>query len=102
MATDIKKEIERLRDEIREHIRELGVCGPVSVERFDGKRLPYAENLVNLVVAEDLGGVTMEETMRVLVPGGVVYFNVGSYLPRGATLPSFLCFDCSMHSKESR
>jgi len=55
----------------RETIRRLGIYGPVSVDRFDGKRLPYADNLVNLLVAEDLGGVDMEEVMRVLVPGGV-------------------------------
>jgi outer membrane protein assembly factor BamB len=43
------------------------------VERFDGKRLPYADNLANLVVAEDLGGVAKTEAMRVLAPGGVLY-----------------------------
>ncbi|HUT91899.1 MAG TPA: PQQ-binding-like beta-propeller repeat protein [Thermoguttaceae bacterium] len=57
----------------REHIRELGIYGPVSVDRFDGKGLPYAENLVNLVVAEDLGSVATEEVIRVLAPGGVLY-----------------------------
>ncbi len=57
----------------REHIRKLGIYGPVSVEEFDGKRLPYAENLVNLVVVEALGGITMAEAMRVLAPGGVLY-----------------------------
>ena len=35
-------------------------------------RLPYADNLVNLIVAEDLGDVTLEEAMRVLAPGGVL------------------------------
>jgi len=57
----------------RVHIRKLGIYGPVSVEEFDGKRLPYAENLVNVIVAEDLGGITMAEAMRVLTPGGVLY-----------------------------
>jgi outer membrane protein assembly factor BamB len=57
----------------REYVRQLGIYGPVSVEYFDGKRLPYAENLVNLIVAEDLGEVTMDEAMRVLGPGGAVY-----------------------------
>jgi SAM-dependent methyltransferase len=57
----------------REYIRKLGLYGPVSVDRFDGKRLPYADNLVNLVVAEDIGGVTMAEAMRVLAPGGAAY-----------------------------
>ena len=62
---------ERVR-QAREYLHGLGVYGPVSVERFDGKRLPYADNLVSLVVTEDLGGVAMEEAMRVLAPGGVL------------------------------
>jgi len=57
----------------RKHIRSIGLYGNVSVDRFDGKRLPYIDNLVNLVVAEDLGGVPMEEVMRVLCPNGVAY-----------------------------
>jgi len=61
----------------RQHIRKLGMYGAVSVERFEGKRLPYVDNSVNLVVAEDLGGVTMAEAMRVLAPGGVVYVKKG-------------------------
>ncbi|MGB2823493.1 MAG: PQQ-binding-like beta-propeller repeat protein, partial [Phycisphaerae bacterium] len=55
----------------REHVRSLGLYGKVSVDRLDGKRLPYVENLVNLVVAEDPGGVPMAELMRVLCPNGV-------------------------------
>jgi len=55
----------------REHVRSLGRYGTVSVDRFDGTHLPYAENLVNLLVAEDLGAVSMAEVMRVLVPRGV-------------------------------
>ncbi len=56
----------------REHLRQQGVYGPVSVDRFDGKRLPYADNLVNLVVADALGDVTVDEAMRVLAPGGTL------------------------------
>ena len=33
--------------------------------------LPYVDNLVNLVVSDDLGDVSMDEVMRVLVPHGV-------------------------------
>jgi len=55
----------------REYIRSLGLCGKVSAERFDGRRLPYVDNLVNLLVADDLGGVAMGEVMRILSPGGV-------------------------------
>jgi outer membrane protein assembly factor BamB len=57
----------------REHIRKLGVYGPVSVDLFDGKRLPYADNLVNLVVVEDTGDVPEAELMRMLAPGGTLY-----------------------------
>ena len=56
----------------RAHIRERGVYGPISVETFDGKKLPYAENLVNLLVVEDGYDLPPEECMRVLVPGGVM------------------------------
>ncbi len=51
--------------------RQLG--GKVSADLFDGTHLPYVDNLVNLVVAEDLGSVAMSEVMRVLCPGGVAY-----------------------------
>ena len=55
----------------RTHIRESGLYGPVSVDTFDGRTLPYVDNFVNLVVADDLGQVPMAEVMRVLVPHGV-------------------------------
>jgi outer membrane protein assembly factor BamB len=55
----------------RKHVHQLGLYGPVSVNHFEGKTLPYVDNFVNLVVAERLGGVPMAEVMRVLAPGGV-------------------------------
>ena len=61
----------------RAHIRSLGLYGKVSVDRFSGTRLPYIDNLVNLVVAEDLGKVAMNEVMRVLAPGGVAQVKAG-------------------------
>jgi len=57
----------------RRHIRSLGPYGSVSVDQRTGKRLPYIDNLVNLVVAEDLGGIPIDEVMRVLAPNGVAY-----------------------------
>ena len=57
----------------REYIRSLKLCGKVSVEAFSGESLAYADNLVNLLVADDLGKVTMAEVMRVLAPRGVAY-----------------------------
>ncbi|MBL7038169.1 MAG: PQQ-binding-like beta-propeller repeat protein [Pirellulaceae bacterium] len=61
-------------DGTRKHIRSLGLYGPVSVETFDGKNLPYTDNLVNMVVASGECQVAREEITRVLVPGGVALF----------------------------
>ena len=55
----------------RKHIQSLGLYGPVSVEQWTGDRLPYTDNLVNLVVADNLGKLPMREVLRVLVPNGV-------------------------------
>ncbi|MHC4167244.1 MAG: outer membrane protein assembly factor BamB family protein, partial [Planctomycetota bacterium] len=55
----------------RQHIRSQGVYGKVSVQRLTGTDLPYADNLVNLIVADDLSGITVDEVTRVLRPGGV-------------------------------
>ena len=59
----------------REYIQSKGLYGKVSVDTFDGKRLPHVDNLVNLLVVEELSGVTMKEVMRVLAPRGVAYVN---------------------------
>jgi SAM-dependent methyltransferase len=61
----------------RAAIQTLGLYGPVSVAQFDGKRLPYVENLANVVVADDLGGVARAEAMRVLAPGGALVVKQG-------------------------
>ncbi|MFW6163448.1 MAG: PQQ-binding-like beta-propeller repeat protein, partial [Planctomycetota bacterium] len=61
----------------RQHLHGLGLYGDVSVTRFDGRRLPYTDNLVTLVVAEGLGEVPMAEVFRVLAPGGVAYLRNG-------------------------
>jgi len=57
----------------RGHIRTKGLYGKVAVDTFDGKHLPYVDNLVNVLVTDRLGGVTIEEVMRVLAPLGVAY-----------------------------
>ncbi|HID23835.1 MAG TPA: hypothetical protein EYP14_15755, partial [Planctomycetaceae bacterium] len=48
--------------------------GPVSVEQFDGSRLPYVDNLIDLVVVSDPGRVPVTEILRVLEPDGKAYF----------------------------
>ncbi|MHC4914523.1 MAG: outer membrane protein assembly factor BamB family protein [Planctomycetota bacterium] len=64
----------------RAYIASKGLYGQVSVERCDTKTLPYAENLVNLIVAEDLGallgkGPGLKEIFRVTAPYGVLCFG---------------------------
>jgi outer membrane protein assembly factor BamB len=61
--------------ETREYIQEQGIYGKVSVKRWDHNYLPYTDNLVNLLVAEDPGGVSRNELMRVLAPFGVAYIK---------------------------
>ncbi len=60
-------------DRAREQIRKQGLYGPVTVDRLAGNTLPYVDNMVNLLVAEDLDGIPQEEVLRVLTPRGVAY-----------------------------
>ena len=59
----------------RAYITSRGVYGAVSVQQWTGRRLPYADNLVNLIVAEEPDRVPMDEMMRVLAPKGVAYLK---------------------------
>jgi len=61
----------------REHIRSLNLYGKVSADLWSGNRLPYIDNMVNLVVAENLGDLAIDEVVRVLVPEGVAYIKDG-------------------------
>ena len=56
-------------DAARAHIQAHGLYGAVSVEQLDSPRLPYVDNLVNLLVVSDDCGVSQLE-MRVLWPRG--------------------------------
>lgn len=56
----------------RTYLRSRNLYGAVSAAHYDGKTLPYADNMVNLIVADTLGDVPVEEAMRVLVPRGVL------------------------------
>ena len=59
----------------RQNMQSLGLYGKVSVDTFDGRYLPYIDNVVNLVVSEDLGDVPKDEVMRILAPNGVAYIK---------------------------
>ncbi|MDP6545558.1 MAG: PQQ-binding-like beta-propeller repeat protein [Phycisphaerae bacterium] len=58
-------------DKARKHIQSLGLYGKISVDAFDGEHLPYADNVVNLIVGREQGKVSAKEIQRVLVPLGV-------------------------------
>ena len=58
-------------EQARKHIRSVNLYGTVSVDRLEANHLPYIDNLANLVIAEDLGNITISEVMRVLAPKGV-------------------------------
>ncbi len=55
----------------RGHIAAQGRYGRVSADVWDGRHLPYADNLVNLLVAESAAAPETDEMLRVLAPGGV-------------------------------
>ncbi len=59
----------------RNTIQRQNLYGKVSVNVLSGDSLPYIDNVVNLLVSEDLGAVSMSEVMRVLVPEGVAYIR---------------------------
>lgn len=58
---------------VREYLSSQGMCGAATVREFDGRHLPYIDNMVNLVVVDtkcemqDAGS----EILRVLTPRGV-------------------------------
>jgi len=53
------------------YLRSKNVYGQVSVAKYNGRTLPYGDNIVNLVVVSGECQVPSEEIARVLVPGGV-------------------------------
>jgi len=55
----------------RRHVQSLDLSGPVSIQQWSGTRLPYADNLANLIVVSESASVAREELLRVLAPGGM-------------------------------
>mgnify|MGYP003662969561 CR=1 FL=1 len=64
-------------DKVRNRVRSAGEYGDVAFDAHSGGDLPYVDNLVNLLVAEQLGDVALEEVLRVLVPNGVAMIREG-------------------------
>ena len=59
----------------RDHVRSLGLYGKVTVDHWRPGRLPYIDNLVNLLVSTEEQQVPREEILRVLAPNGVAYVS---------------------------
>jgi len=66
----------------RQAIQAARKYGPVSVDRASMSRLPYASNIVNVLVADDFSarqreGLTVAEVVRVLAPYGAAFLKGG-------------------------
>jgi outer membrane protein assembly factor BamB len=62
-------------EKARKTIMSKGLYGKVTAREFDGKNLPYIDNLVNLVVVTGKCKVSEDEILRVLAPRGIAYIN---------------------------
>lgn len=63
---------------VRALIESKGLYGQISVEHWAKQHLPYADNLVNVIVADDTLGIPREELLRALCPHGVAYVRDGN------------------------
>ncbi len=68
---------EKTVDTARRYVQRTSVYGPVSIERFGGDKLPFVDNLINLVVAGNETAIDEREIMRVLAPRGVFCRKTG-------------------------
>lgn len=59
-------------EKARGQIKQKGAYGPVSCDRYNGKDLPYIDNLINVLLCKHTVGVSKEELLRVLAPGGML------------------------------
>jgi outer membrane protein assembly factor BamB len=60
----------------RKHIADQGLYGEVTARAFDGRAVPFRDDMVNLIVVSDPRcRVPDAEIMRVLAPKGVAYVN---------------------------
>jgi len=59
----------------RRTVRSCGSYGPVSIRQWRPAALPYADEIVNLLVVEQTPTPPRTELLRVLVPNGVAYIR---------------------------
>lgn len=72
----------------REAIQTAGLYGRVSADRWQSNRLPYTDNLINvlLINGQDEDRPSYEEAKRVLAPLGWVEYQEGQTIPDEDTL----------------
>jgi len=56
----------------KEYIHNKNLTGDVSVMKYDGLKLPYANNLVNLLVITNPEKISRKEMLRVIAPLGTI------------------------------
>ena len=84
-------------DKARKHIQSAGLYGKASADRFDGTRLPYVDNLVNLIVDERAqasdrnADALSKEIVRVLAPRGVLLCRKDSWFKGPGFRPETAC-----------
>jgi len=61
-------------DRARRKLQDRGLYGPIEIHRFDGSRLPYIDNLANLIVSDEQE-VSPAEIDRVLAPDGIALID---------------------------
>ncbi len=62
----------------QDYVRKAGLSGRASFDTFDGRQLPYVDDLVDLLVVSDDGSkLSAEEIARVLAPRGVALVRGG-------------------------
>ncbi|UCF14902.1 MAG: class I SAM-dependent methyltransferase [Phycisphaerales bacterium] len=64
----------------RKYLQSIGRYGKVMIDRLPAMSLPYVDNSVNLVVGQDLGAISNNEVMRVVVEEA--YWSMGRAPPR--------------------
>ena len=83
----------------KEQVKAVGIYGKVSVVHFNGKQLPYVDNLVNLLVVSDVGGISGGEIKRVLAPGGRALIKKQLDIPGIKTSPLASLEGCTTYMK---
>ena len=79
--------------EVAAGLRKRNLLGPVTVIRWGGQRLPYADNAVNLLIVDSPTGLAAGEILRVLAPKGVaVVAGKKTVKPRPAEIDEWTHF----------